>query len=291
MTISIQKINQLRYNIKFQQLCFLIKRKYSLKRKMSIDEFWAERYKHYFEWGIIPQEKSWIEYDLLRLCKACELENSLDNYVLIYVCAIYGVTRTTKYALIIEKIDGHQTKEDIKNNTIKYLYHKVIKARIPVDNYVSIYIEELFQDKDDFFIEQPQELEEIKKLEQLEKELPLQIANMEISLENEKNTSEEKIPRNKELKRNYFFYKWRRQGMKLKEIAQKWDCLNKEIVEITNEDIVAKGIKAYEIKFKPFSDNPFYLYNNLLNYFEKTKASERTFEFITRNVNVDKKAI
>lgn len=291
MTISIQKINQLRYDIKFQQLCFLIKRKYSLKRKMPIDEFWAERYKHYFEWGIVPQEKSWIEYDLLRLCKACELENSLDNYVLIYVCAIYGVTRTTKYALIIEKIDGHQTKEDIKNNTIKYLYHKVIKARIPIDNYVNIYIEELFQDKDDFFIEQPQELEEIKKLEQLEKELPLQIANMEISLENEKNISEEKIPRNKELKRNYFFYKWRRQGMKLKEIAQKWDCLNKEIVEITNEDIVAKGIKAYEIKLKPFSDNPFYLYNNLLNYFEKAKAAERTFEFITRNVNVDKKAI
>lgn len=74
---------------------------------MSIDEFWAERYKHYFEWGIVPQVKRCIEYDLLRLCKACKLETSLDNYVLIYVCAIYGVTRTTKYALIIGKIDGY----------------------------------------------------------------------------------------------------------------------------------------------------------------------------------------
>ncbi|MFU2017695.1 hypothetical protein ACM6Q7_21965 [Peribacillus butanolivorans] len=70
--------------------------------------------------------------------------------------------------------------------------------------------------------------------------------------------------------------------MKLKEIAQKWAFLNKEIVEITNEDIVAKAIKAYEIKLKPFSDNPFYLYNNSLNYFEKAEAAERKFEFIIR---------
>lgn len=291
MSLSYQAIHQLRYNIKFQQLCYLIKQKYSLERQIPISRFWNKRYQYYFEWGIVPQVKSCIEYDLQRCCEACKLEASLDNYVLIYVCAIYGVTRTTEWVLNCEKIDTHQIEIDIRNTTIKYLYHKVINAQIPVDSYVSIYLKELFEDNDDFYIEKSQELEEVTKLVQLEKDFPLQIANMDNSLKNEKNLYQEKIPRNKELKRNYFFFRWKKQGMKLKDIAKRWDYLNKEKIEITNEDIVAKAIKAYETKFEPFSDDPFYLYNNFLNYYEKSEAAERIFEFFMRNINIDKKII
>lgn len=289
MIITVSLLQQLRYSMKFQELCFLLRKKYSLGRRKPLECFWDERFYHYIKWGGEPQAKSCIEYDLLRTCKVCDLEDTIDTYVLIYVCAQYGVTCTTKWLLNnkqeLEK--QHNLELDAKDTLIKYLYNKLIEQNIRIDTYVSVCIENLYQGEKGIYLEKPQQRDEIDKFKWfLDQELPSQLANIVNSTETHHKLIKDKTLRNRELRRNFLFWKWQQNGMKLKEIARKWDIINQELIEVTNKDIVSKGIKVYKENSAPLEDEPFCLYKNYLDYFDHNVSAEKTLEFIFRKLNM-----
>ena len=218
------------------------------------------------------------------------LEDSHHNYLLTFVCAIYGVTRTTKWLLNNIEI-LHNTKNieiDVRNSTIKYLANKLFEHDIRIDTYVDIFIEDQFREDHDYFLEKPVNDDEIKNFSWIvNHEIPLRIANMVDMLEYVQSIPDVKLKRNRELQRNYLFWRWRNKGLKLKDIAKKWDDLNNGTVEVTDADIVAKGIKQYQGSYGRLKDNPLYLYSIFLTYHGTSIAAEKTLDFIFRKVNFD----
>jgi hypothetical protein len=277
--IKISLLQQLPFNLKFQELCFLLRKKYGLSRTKPLADYWNNRYQYYFEWSLIPQAKSIIEYDLQRICNICGMKVNLANYVLIFTCAQYGTLRTTKW-LLNNRIVPDNTIEILTRDTvIKYLHNMLVASGIRIDTYIDLYIEEAFKNDNELYMERPIDEEEIKVFNWVTNhELPLKVADMVDSLDNRRNNPNQRPLRNRELERNYLFYRWKKKGLKLKEIAQKWDSLNREVIEVANEDIVAKGLKAYMAKYGPVEDESLFLYKHYVKHFDQRVAAEKSLE-------------
>src|SRR4051812_19844404 len=96
-------ISNLQYSRRLQECCFLIRHKYQLYPKTPLHIFWKQREAEFFKSESVPQVRSFLEYDLLRTCVACNLETNIYNYLFIFTCAHFGVWRTTKW-LVAEQL-------------------------------------------------------------------------------------------------------------------------------------------------------------------------------------------
>ena len=143
----------------------------------------------------------------------------------------------------------------------------MVEHDIRIDTYVGIFIDDHFGEDHDYFLETPVNDDEIKNFSWT--------ANHELPLESQIWLKCSKLPplyqmlglkRNRELQRNHLFWRWRNKGLKLNEIAKKWDDLKNENVEVTDADIVSKGIKQYQGTYGRLKDNPLYLYCIFLTY-------------------------
>lgn len=286
-------IGNLQYSRRLQECCFLLKHKYQLFTKTPLSEFWRQKETEFFKFEAVPQLRSILEYDLLRICIACQIEANIDHYLFVFTCAHYGVWRTTKWLKAEQSRGNLQANLELKvaHSTIRYLYALIINEKsIRIDPNAMTFIEEVsekFKNKNEvFYLDKPIEKAEQKKFQfEISEIFPLDIANILDTIKM-KTVPLKKI-RGRDLKRHYLFWKWRQNGLSLKQIASKWNDEYEEGNPIINEDIVSKRIKGFEKTYGPLSKNTLYYFYNMLQYFNKTEAAERTFEFIMKNINVE----
>lgn len=295
----------LQYNRRFQECCFLLKIRSNLYKKEPLPEFWKQREQHYLEWDYIPQTRSFLDYDIERVCTICGLENNRDNVLLIFTCAHYGVWRTTRWLLKHMKEKGEKEKYDVPLTTafmvIRYLASLLAdRGDIGRVDYITYgYIEKVtdwLNEKGwgDFHMEKPcqsaKESEQKKFKRDIYDTLPLQIR---ILIEQINNSHQEngQAKRRREDRRNYIYWRWRRQGMKMLEIAEKWDQLESK-EEPTQEKVVGMALGKYLKECGPLLTNPTTLdyYKMLSKYYDKRTAADRTLEKVYREV-VEEEAI
>ncbi|MCM3724253.1 hypothetical protein M3226_00865 [Neobacillus cucumis] len=293
------------YSRRLQECCFLLNNKYNFCDDLPLREFWNEREKYFLKWNDIPQVRSGLEYDLNRACLLCGLSPNLNNYLLIFTFAHYGVWRTTKW-LIKEKIQlesGKDLQLAVAYKTINYLYSLILSSReyIRVDPLVDIFIENnVFKWIEEnnmgiTFTEKPSNENEQKDFFHLVTEtFPLEIANMIESMSDDNygdHTTTEKR-RTPETKRNYYYWRWSKRGLTLFEMGMKWEKLNNpesyhDYDRASVDDKVNKGLKSYISTHGPLLENLSTIewFRHFLKYYPQQEAAERVFEMAAEKVH------
>ncbi|MBT2690983.1 hypothetical protein J7I93_22870 [Bacillus sp. ISL-47] len=295
-------INNLQYNRRLQECCFLLRKKYHFSVRLPLKQFWDEREIHYFDFDKIPQTRSCLEYDLKRICLLCSLNPNLNNYLLIFTFSHYGVWRTTRWLqkkeLREDNVEDLQITAAFK--TINYLYSLILSARIHVDPLVDIYIENKVFKKikennwGNPYIEKPSEKNELKNfLFQTTHTLPLEIANISEAMDQEnygdQPFTEQRYTETK--RRNYYFWRWSKRGFTLFEMGQKWNELknnvNDDYERALIDDKVNKGLKSYISTHGPLFEHQSTIgwFKHFLNYYSEKEAAERVFEMAARSVS------
>lgn len=122
--------SHLEYNRRFQECCYLLGLMHNLKPAMTLNEFWSIKEKAYLTWADgTPQAKYILEYSIIRICRACNIVESFENFLLIFTCAHYGVRRTSR---LIRKgqPEANENTLDLIGATlvIRYLHSLILQA-------------------------------------------------------------------------------------------------------------------------------------------------------------------
>lgn len=142
-------ISHLEYNRRFQECCYLLGLMHNLKPNMSLNNFWPIKEKAYLSWADgTPQIKSILEYSIIRICRVCNIVESVDNFVFIFTCAHYGVARTSQW-IKKGKFEVVESKLDLVGATlvVRYLHSLILKtdAALKIDPLVELYIDQLYE--------------------------------------------------------------------------------------------------------------------------------------------------